>query len=107
MLIHNWLASSHEPSGIEAARKRVWSRLELTTRPSIIHRFWTGFAWFFMQPIRTAAFSVALLVIVVMVGHILPTQLREQRWQRTQALLDIEVSILDEENQLLEYVLEN
>jgi len=106
MLVQNWLTSSIEPKGIDAAKKRVWAELERRARPTTFERAWKGFTWFFTQPIRTAAFSLALLMIAVMVGHVLPTQLREQRWQRTQALLDIEVSILEEENQLLDYVLE-
>ncbi len=106
MLVQNWLTSSSNPRGVEAVKKRVWSKLQQAAQPSPLARAWRGFSWFFTQPIRTVAFSLVLLMVVLVIGHILPTHLRYQRWQRTQAYLDIEVAILEQENQLLEYVFE-
>lgn len=105
MLVHNWMTSSQTPPGIDQARKRVWSRLESMTQPTRANQIWNSFTWFFVQPIRTLGFSVALLFLVVIVGHVIPSQLQVQKWQQTQAVLDTEVLILEQENELLEYVL--
>lgn len=106
MLINNWLTSDYDSQSVHKAKQRVWLKIERLTRPSLASRIWMAFAWLFMQPIRTTAFTLVLLLIAVSVGHILPTRLRAERWQQTEELLDMEMSVLENETQLLEYVLE-
>lgn len=106
MIVTNWLASPLDPTTTSKARRRVWSRMKLTDAPSSMSQFGRALTWFFSHPVRTVAFSMASLVLVLMVGYVMPTQARIKRWQQTQEILTLEVAVLEQEVELLEYVLE-